>query len=46
VQPEPLRELDEWLDRYRALWETRLDKIGEALDERHPRIKTDNRSSK
>ena len=46
VQPEPLRELDEWLGRYRALWETRLDKIGEVLDERHPRIKSDTGSSR
>jgi DNA-binding transcriptional ArsR family regulator len=46
VQPEPLRELDEWLGRYRSLWENRLDKIGEVLDERHPRSKPKTRSSK
>jgi DNA-binding transcriptional ArsR family regulator len=46
VQTEPLRELDEWLGRYRALWESRLDKIGEVLDERHPSSKSDDRSSK
>lgn len=46
VKTEPLRELDEWLGRYRALWETRLDEIGEVLDEQHPRIKSDTRSSR
>jgi DNA-binding transcriptional ArsR family regulator len=24
---EPLTEIDEWLDRYRALWEQRLDAL-------------------
>ena len=24
LQPEPLAEIDEWLSRYRALWEQRL----------------------
>ena len=24
---EPLAEIDEWLDRYRALWEQRLDAL-------------------
>jgi DNA-binding transcriptional ArsR family regulator len=42
VDPEPLRELDEWLSRYRKLWEGRLDKLGEVLDERHPGINPDN----
>src|ERR1700752_2150984 len=25
LRPEPLAEIDEWLGRYRALWEQRLD---------------------
>lgn len=25
LRPEPLAEVDEWLDRYRALWKQRLD---------------------
>jgi DNA-binding transcriptional ArsR family regulator len=32
--PEPFRELDKWLARYRSLWEARLDRFGEALDDR------------
>lgn len=31
LRPEPFREMDRWLARYRDLWETRLDKFGEAL---------------
>jgi len=27
IRPEPLAEIDEWLDRYRALWEQRLDAL-------------------
>jgi DNA-binding transcriptional ArsR family regulator len=30
--PEPFRELDAWVARYRALWESRLDRFGEALE--------------
>ena len=27
LRPEPLAELDEWLDRYRSLWQQRLDAL-------------------
>src|SRR5450755_1113159 len=27
LRPEPLAEVDEWLGRYRALWEPRLDAL-------------------
>ncbi|MDJ0347114.1 metalloregulator ArsR/SmtB family transcription factor [Streptomyces sp. H10-C2] len=27
LRPEPLAEVHEWLDRYRALWEQRLDAL-------------------
>jgi DNA-binding transcriptional ArsR family regulator len=27
LRPEPLAELDNWLGRYRALWEQRLDSL-------------------
>jgi DNA-binding transcriptional ArsR family regulator len=36
VRPEPLRELDEWLDPYRAMWSQRLDALGRHLDRRAP----------
>lgn len=33
LQPQPFRELDAWLAPYRALWEARLDRLGEALEQ-------------
>jgi len=35
VRPEPLRDLDEWLAPYRALWSSRLDALERRLDEMH-----------
>ncbi|HEX2851251.1 MAG TPA: metalloregulator ArsR/SmtB family transcription factor [Acidimicrobiales bacterium] len=32
LSPEPLRELDDWLAPYRALWDARLDDLGRHLD--------------
>jgi DNA-binding transcriptional ArsR family regulator len=32
--PEPFRELDAWLDGYRAMWEARLDRFGAELERR------------
>jgi len=32
LRPEPFRELDRWLARYRALWEARLDRFEAALE--------------
>lgn len=29
--PQPFRDLDAWIGRYRQLWEGRLDKFGEAI---------------
>jgi DNA-binding transcriptional ArsR family regulator len=37
LRPEPFRELDEWLARYRVLWEARLDRFGQALERRQTR---------
>ncbi len=34
LRPEPLKELSEWLDGYRSLWEERLDRSEEALRRR------------
>jgi DNA-binding transcriptional ArsR family regulator len=42
LRPEPLAELDAWLDGYRALWEQRLD----ALHTEVARGKRGRRSSK
>jgi DNA-binding transcriptional ArsR family regulator len=32
LDPAPLTELDEWLAPYRALWNRRLDSLGDHLD--------------
>ena len=34
LRAEPFREMDEWLGRYRALWEARLDRFGHALEKK------------
>ena len=34
LKPEPFRELDTWVARYRSLWEARLDKFGDELERR------------
>lgn len=31
LRPEPLRQLDAWLDRYRSLWEDRFDRLAAHL---------------
>src|SRR4051812_33816504 len=33
LRPEPLAELDEWLEPYRRLWSQRLDALERHLDE-------------
>ncbi|WP_438013883.1 metalloregulator ArsR/SmtB family transcription factor [Sorangium sp. So ce315] len=34
LRPEPFRQLDDWVGRYRSLWEKRLDRFGAALEAR------------
>jgi DNA-binding transcriptional ArsR family regulator len=34
LRPEPFQQMDAWLASYRALWEKRLDRFGEALRKR------------
>jgi DNA-binding transcriptional ArsR family regulator len=33
LDPEPLAELDEWLEPYRELWQDRLDRLERHLEE-------------
>jgi DNA-binding transcriptional ArsR family regulator len=40
LSPAPFRELDEWLAKYRGLWEARLDRLGAALEEQRKRRRT------
>jgi DNA-binding transcriptional ArsR family regulator len=37
LRPEPFRELDGWLAKYRGLWRARLDRLGAALEEQRKR---------
>ena len=43
VEPEPLRDVDAWLDRFRRLWTPRLDALGTELarGRRERRLRTD-----
>jgi DNA-binding transcriptional ArsR family regulator len=34
IRPEPLAELDDWLEPYRRLWDTHLDRLERHLDAR------------
>src|SRR5258706_5344804 len=34
LRPEPFRELDAWVNRYRSLWEARLDRFAKALEQK------------
>ncbi|HKP17565.1 MAG TPA: metalloregulator ArsR/SmtB family transcription factor [Gaiellaceae bacterium] len=34
LEPAPLAELDEWLERYRSFWRNRLDALGVELHRR------------
>lgn len=34
LKADPFREIDEWLAKYRQLWEARLDRFGAALEAR------------
>lgn len=33
LEPEALREADDWLERYRKAWEERFERLDEVLDE-------------
>jgi DNA-binding transcriptional ArsR family regulator len=37
IRPEPLADLDQWLDSYRQLWTTHLDRLEDHLDRRRKR---------
>jgi DNA-binding transcriptional ArsR family regulator len=33
IEPAPLKKASDWIDAYRQLWEERLDRLGEYLDQ-------------
>jgi len=34
LRPEPFQQIDAWMDGYRRLWESRLDRMGVELEKR------------
>jgi DNA-binding transcriptional ArsR family regulator len=39
LTPGPFRELDEWMDSYRGMWEQRLDRFSAELEHRNKKKK-------
>jgi len=46
LEPQALKSVDEWLERYRRLWEKRFDRLEEYLRELQAKGKTDDRKRK
>lgn len=46
LRPERLREMHDWLERYRQLWEARFDDMDELLEELKAKEKSDVRKKK
>lgn len=42
LRPQPLKELDTWLETFRRIWEVRLDQLNEYLQELQGKDKKDN----
>ena len=43
LEPGPLKEVDEWVERYRVMWEQRLDRLDDYLKELQQREKKNGR---
>lgn len=46
LEPQALKSIDEWLERYRRLWEERFDRLEEYLRELQAKEKADDRKRK
>lgn len=46
LEPQALKGVDEWLERYRRLWEVRFDRLEEYLRELQAKEKADDRKRK
>ena len=46
LEPQALKSVDDWLERYRRLWEERFDRLEEYLRELQAKEKTDDRKRK
>ncbi len=40
LRPAPFKELEDWLTRYRKLWEARIDRFGAALEDKQKKPAT------
>jgi DNA-binding transcriptional ArsR family regulator len=45
IRPAALKDVSDWLDRYRQLWEGRLDRLGDYLKQIQTEEKDNGRSS-
>jgi DNA-binding transcriptional ArsR family regulator len=43
LQPGPMRAVEDWIAEHRAIWERRLDLLGDVLDDAFPTTKGDHR---
>jgi DNA-binding transcriptional ArsR family regulator len=41
LRPKPLKQLHDWLDRYRRLWEDSFEQLDELIEELHAEERTD-----
>lgn len=46
LRPEPFHELERWLERYRKLWDARLDRFGAALEKKQAKAHKSTRKSR
>jgi len=46
LQPAPLKDVSEWVEEYRKIWEQRLDRLGEYLQELKARERNHGRRNK
>ncbi len=46
LRPQPLRQLHDWLERYRQMWEARLGQLDEIVEELNRKERSDGRKRK
>ena len=46
LRPQPLRQLHDWLERYRQTWEARLGQLDEIVEELNRKERSDGRKRK
>jgi DNA-binding transcriptional ArsR family regulator len=46
LKPEPFQQIDAWLDQYRTLWESRLDRFETALEKKHQQARRTQKRTK